>query len=110
MKKDYSWNLGRCICENDKYLKNITYTSVIDCDEIISVMDVVSTKMANTLATNVTKNCHCKKVRYKIDFYILHTVLSVITLLLIITIICYHYANHRSKRKDINALTIQNRK
>ena len=28
-------------------------------------------------------------------------------LLLIITIICYYYAKHRSKQKDINALTIK---
>ena len=57
--------------------------------------------MTNTTATNVTKNCHSKKVR---DCYTLHAVLLVIILLLIITIIviCYHYA----KRKSINTLTI----
>ena len=31
--------------------------------------------MTNTVATNVKKNCHTKKVRFKIDCYILHTVL-----------------------------------
>ena len=54
------------------------------CDEIISVMDVVSTKMTNTIATNVMStssiNCQSKKVRYKTDCYILHTVLLVIIL------------------------------
>ena len=72
---------------------------MITCDEIISVMDIISTKMTNTIATNVTKNCHSKKVR---DCYTLHAVLLVMVLLLIFTIICYHYA----KQKGINALTI----
>ena len=66
-------------------------------------MDIVSTKMAITIVTNVTStasiNCQSKKRR---DCYILHIVLLVITLLLIITFICYHYA----KQKCIYALTI----
>ena len=82
-KKDYSWNPSTCICENSKNLKSIVDASVIVCDEILSVMDIVSTKMTNTIATNVSINCHSKKVRYKIDCYILHTVLLVIILLLI---------------------------
>ena len=100
------------ICDNSKYLKNIADTSVTKCDEIIIVIDIVSTKKTNTIATkkktntiaaNVTStasiNCHSKKVRH---YSILHTVLLVIILLLIIIIICYYY----SKQKDI----IQNRK
>ena len=35
---------------------------------------------------------------HKIDCYIFHIVLLVITLLLIITIICYHYAKRRLKQ------------
>ena len=65
-------------------------------------MDIVLTNVANTITTNVTIivsiNFH-KKVRYKIDCYILHTILLVIILLLIIAIICYRYAKHRSKLK-----------
>ena len=38
-KQDYSQNLSTCICENGKYLKIITYTSVITYDEIIYVVD-----------------------------------------------------------------------
>ena len=53
-KKDYSWNPNTCICENSKYLKSIADTSVTKRDEIILVMDIVSTKMTNTIATNVT--------------------------------------------------------
>ena len=60
-KKDYSWNPSTCICENSKYLKSITKTSVIACDEIVSVMDIISTKMRITLATNVTKIVTVKK-------------------------------------------------
>ena len=89
-KKDYSWNPSTCVCENSKYLKIIVDTSVIECDKIITFMDIVLTKKTNTIATNVTSTtsikCHSKKAR---DCYILHTVLLVIMLLLIITIICY---------------------
>ena len=79
------------------------------CDEIINVTDSVSTNVINTIIRNMTntisinvmstvsKNSDDKKVRYKIDCYILHTVLLVTTWLYIITIICYHYVKHRSK-------------
>ena len=51
-------------------------------------MDIASTKMTNTIATNVSIYSGGKKVRYKIDCYVLHTVL-------IITTICYHYEKHK---------------
>ena len=73
-------------------------------DEIISVMNIVSTKMTNTIAKNVSINSYDKEVRYKINCFILHTVLLVIILLLITTIICYHYAEHSSKQKSTNNL------
>ena len=95
-KKDYSWNPSPYHCENGKYLKSIVDDSVIACDEIIFVMDIATTNMANTIATNATK-----KVRFKVDCYILHTVILEIILLLIITIICYHYAKYRSKINNI---------
>ena len=83
-------------CENSKDLKSIANTSVIECDELVTVTDIVSTKKANTIATNVMStasiNCHSKKVR---DCYILHTVLLVIILLLIITIIFCHYVKKK---------------
>ena len=102
-KKDYSYDPSTCIYENGKYLKSIADTSVITCDEIISVTDIISTKITNTIATNVTRNCHSKKVR---DCYILHTDLLEIILLLIITVICYHSTKRSSKQKIIDALTI----
>ena len=70
VKKDYSWNFSTCTCENNKYLKGIADTSVITCDEVISVMDIVSTKMTNTIATNLTKHFHSKKGR---DYYIVYS-------------------------------------
>ena len=89
-KKDYSFNPRTCICENSKYLNS---NSVTEFDEIITVMDIVSTK--RTRATNVLStasiNFHSIKVR---DCYVLHTVLLAIILLLLI-IICYHYAKQK---------------
>ena len=41
---------------------------MIAFDEIISVMDIVLTKMTNTIASNVTINSNDKKVKYKIDY------------------------------------------
>ena len=55
-KKDYSWNPSTYICHNSKHLKSIVDTLVISCYEIISVMDIVSTKLTNSIA---------KKGRYK---------------------------------------------
>ena len=40
---------------------------MIECDRLISVMNIVSTKNTNTIATNVSRNHHNKKVKYKID-------------------------------------------
>ena len=48
-KKDCNWNPSTCIFENSEYLKSIADTSVIECDEIITIMDIASTKMTNTL-------------------------------------------------------------
>ena len=58
-KKDYSWNPSTCICENTKYLSTVD-TSVTECDEIVIVMDVVSTKMTSVTST-ASINCHGKK-------------------------------------------------
>ena len=67
-------------------------------------MDIVSTSKANTIPTNimsiVSTNFH-KKLRYKMDCYILQIVLLVIVLLFINAITCYHYAKHRSKLKHL---------
>ena len=74
---------------------------MIACDEIIDVMDIVWTKITNTIATNKSINSDDKKVRYKIDCYILHIVLLMIIFLLITIIICYQYSKHRSKLKNM---------
>ena len=46
------------------YLKTITDTSVMACDEIISITDILSTKMTINIATNVSINSDSKKIRY----------------------------------------------
>ena len=65
-------------------------------DDIIIVMDTVSIKNTNNIATNVTStasiNCQSKKVRH---CYNLQTVLLVIILLLLIIIICHYYAKQK---------------
>ena len=56
-------------------------------------MDIESTKKTNTIVTNVTSTVtSTKNVR---DCYILHTVLLAIILLLMISIIYYHYAKQK---------------
>ena len=77
---DNNWNHSSCICEYNKYSKSVVDISVDECDEIVIVMNNLSTKKTNTIATNVTR-----------DWYILHAVLLAITLLLMIIIICHHY-------------------
>ena len=85
--KDYSWNRSTCICENGKYLKSVANDSKIVCVEIINATDSVSTDFYN------------KKVSYKMDCFLLHTVWLAIILLFIIAVICYHYPEHRPKLK-----------
>ena len=57
-------------------LFSIADTSVIECDEIIFVIDILSIKKTNAIAANVissaSMNCYNKKVR---KYYILHKVL-----------------------------------
>ena len=67
--------------------------------KVINDRDSVSVNVTNIVPTNVTstvsKNYDDKKVMHKINCYILYMVLSVIILLFIISINCYHYAKHR---------------
>ena len=95
VKKDYSWNPSTCIYENEKYLKSIADTSLTESDEIIIVIDNVSTK--KTTITNVTSTASISRHTIKVrDFYIFHTViLSIILPLTIIIIICYHYVKQK---------------
>ena len=109
--KNHSLNPRHIFVKMVSIFKKMAYDPEIVCDETIYVMDSVLIKMTNTRTTNVTSTVSMRryneKVRYKIDCYILHTVLLVITLLLIIAIIYYHYAKHRLKQKNIDALIIQ---
>ena len=68
---------------------------MIACVEVMYVLDSVSTNttnnlpvsITNTIPTNITTNYEDKKVRYKIDCYILHAILLVIVLLFVTAII-----------------------
>ena len=88
-KENYSWNPTKCVCTIDN--------SAIMCDEIINVEVIVSTTVTIIVSTNF---CN-KSVRYKMNCYILHTVLLVIIVVFIIAIIYYHFVKHKSKRKNI---------
>ena len=107
-KKDYNWNPSTCICENSRYLKSIVDESVIVC-----ITDGVSTSVTNSVSTNVTRtksiNCDDKKIRYRMDCYILHTYLLVTIILFMIAIISYHYAKHKSKQKNMGLIIMVNR-
>ena len=59
-KKDYSWNLSTC--KNSRYLKSLTDTSVTECDEIVIVIDNLSTKKTNVTGITLI-NYHSKKLR-----------------------------------------------
>ena len=89
-KKGYSWNLRLCIYENGKYLKNIADSSVTVFDKIINSTDSVLANVTSTIpaimtntisvrvASTVSINSDDRKVRYKKNSYVFHTVLSVI--------------------------------
>ena len=69
---------------------------MIEYDEIITVIDTISTKTTNIIARNVTStvsiNFHSKKVT---DCNILHGVFLLIIFLLIDVIVCYYYAKQK---------------
>ena len=67
--------------------------------------NVTSTVSTNVMST-VSLNFRNKRVGYKMDCYILHTFLLVLILLFVIAIVCYRYAKHKSKQKNIGLLTI----
>ena len=37
-KKDYWWNLSKCICKTDRYLESTDNELVVMCKEIISIV------------------------------------------------------------------------
>ena len=62
-------------------------------------MDIASTKITNTTATNVSINCQSEQVGYKIDYFGF-TFISYDTTNEV-TIIFYHYTKHRSKQNTL---------
>ena len=82
------------ICENSWYIKSAVDNSVA-YDKVISVMNRVSTDVTSTVLINFDNKD--KKVRYKMDFYILYTFLLVAIQSFVISIICNYYKKYRSK-------------
>ena len=87
-------NPSTFIYENSRYLKSIVGGSVIASDKIMNIVNNASTNVKNTISKNVTSpvsiNFDDKKVRYKMDCYIFHTLL----LVTIMTIMCDQSSDH----------------
>ena len=72
------------------------YDKIINATDSVSanVTNAILTNITNTILTNVTSivsiNSDDTKVRYKMNCYILRTVLLVVIWLFIITLTCYH--------------------
>ena len=58
--------------ENIKYLKIFAVISMTESDEIINLVDIVSAKKTNTIATNVTSTelTNCQRKRYFVGNHI----------------------------------------
>ena len=96
-EKDHIWKPATCTCENGKNLGSIIDDLVNICDEIINTANSVSTNVMCTAWTNF----HTKKWDILTDRYILHAILLMVILSYIIVFICYHYAKHRWKQKNV---------
>ena len=98
MQKNYSWNCSTCIYENSSCLKSIVDDLVVVCDEIINVVNSLSTNMTNAISANFTStvsiNFDDKKVTCEENNCIIHTISLVIIcllLLVVVSISCYYY-------------------
>ena len=95
--KDFIVLYQMYLWEWEVFKKYVNYSKIVS-GERMHVMDIVSANMTNIMPTNVSTKKDGTKAR-------LCTVLLMIILLLKITIICYHYAKHRSKQKHVGTLT-----
>ena len=95
-----------CSCENGEYLANCIDDFALMCDSIVNAADSITTNGSVKVMNSIPTNFRNKKVRFKMDCWILSTVLLLVILLFLITIICYHYTEHRPKQKTIGTLTI----
>ena len=64
-------------------------------NNILTTMTSVTNNVPDVTSTLSINSDDKKKVRIKMDCYILYTLLSVIVLLFILAIICYHYTKYR---------------
>ena len=109
-KKD-SWDPSTFIFENSRCLKTIVDDSVIVDNEIINIKNIVSTKVINTISTNVTSTVSityvAEKVRYKMDCSILHKFPLVIILLFMFAIVSFYNTKYRAKQKNTHTNNIK---
>lgn len=80
-----------CACETNSYLKSIASGLVITFDAII---DASQTKASD----NFSMNLNDKEATSKMVYYIFHIILLVTLLLIVNSIICYHFVKHGSKQ------------
>ena len=93
----------KCQCECKKYMcKQKLWSESLQM--YLSKWQISKKYFVNNVPPNVSKNIlMIKKVRHKLDCYIVQIVLLVIILLFIMAIICYHqYEKQRSKLKKKN--------
>ena len=105
-EKDYIWNPAIWSYENDKYLANIMYDSVITCDKIID-----AGAKSYDEETKTIPNFNEKKVAWKTqNFYIL-LAFSLITIALLIVVSSYCYLiKYRAKENNLLTFHIINNK
>ena len=105
-EKDYIWNPAIWSYENDKYLANIVYDSVITCDKIIDAGAKSYDEERKTIP-----NFNEKKVAWKTqNFYIL-LAFSLITIALLIVVSSYCYLiKYRAKENNLLTFHIINNK
>ena len=91
------WVPSTCVCEIDRYLKNITDDLVITCDEIIDVVAISYCEPTKTTPVNFKEK---KATCIMENFYILHGSIWIsISLLIIVSMYCFYYQmRHQSKQ------------
>ena len=80
----YIWNPTTCSCEDVRYEKSVTDSSVITCDEIVKLTKSIMTKTIS--AKSFPMNLNRKKVTCKIN----NAYILLVFLLITMMVINYH--------------------
>ena len=95
--ESYYMKLWKC-----QYLLISIYDSTLTSDEILNGSDSVSAVITSTVSTDF----HNKKLRYKMDCYVLHAVLLLTILLFIIAVLLSIYKIKAKAEKHLAVLAI----